>query len=464
MSDNLEQGYKANILIVENEIDNFQTLSNLLVKEGYQVRQAVDRETALSAIATMLPDLILLEVAIPPTNGYEVCGQLKARDSTQEIPIIFLSNLSENLDKTRIFAVVGADYIAKPDRAEEVIARIETHLKLRYLQKQLQQRAQSQLSLQLFDRAIAASPNVIVIADARVTDCPIVYVNPKFEQMTGYSASEVIGKNCRFLQGTDTKQPGLNTIRQALREQKECRVVLRNYRKDGTLFWNDLSISPIRDEAGEVTHYIAVQTDITEYKRIEQERQKYQLSLQQMNMELYQLNQTLHRLANLDGLTGVANRRRFEEHLDQEWRRMFREKSPLSIILGDLDYFKRYNDAYGHLEGDDCLKVVASAITRVVNRPADLVARYGGEEFAIILPNTPTEGALQVAQLIRQEIQKLRIPHQASAVGEYVTMSLGMATKIPTQELLAKELIEAADKALYQAKEQGRNCAVAHLG
>jgi two-component system, cell cycle response regulator len=464
MSDNLERGYKANILIVENEIDNFQTLSNLLVKEGYRIRQAIDRKTALSAIAKMLPDLILLQIETPPTNGYEVCQQLKAKETTQEIPIVFLGNSSEKIDIPRVFEVGGADYIAHPERIEEAIARIQTHLKLSYLQKQLQQRDRPHLNLQLIDRAIAASPNVVVIADAQVPDCPIIYVNPKFEQMTGYSASEVIGKNCRFLQGTDTKQPGLNAIRQALREQKECRVVLRNYRKDGTLFWNDLSISPIRNEAKEVTHFIAVQTDITEYKRMEQERQKYQSSLQQMNMELYQLNQTLHRLANLDGLTGVANRRRFEEHLDQEWRRMFREKAPLSIILGDLDYFKRYNDTYGHLEGDDCLKVVASAITRVVNRPADLVARYGGEEFAIILPSTPSEGAMQVAQSIRQEIQKLKIPHQASAVGEYVTMSLGIATKIPDREILAKELIEAADKALYQAKEQGRNCAVAHLG
>ncbi|NJM89910.1 MAG: diguanylate cyclase [Hydrococcus sp. RU_2_2] len=402
MSDNSEQGDKANILIVENEIDNLHTLSNLLIQEGYQIRQAVDSETALIAIATMLPDLILLAVEIPTTNGYEVCQQLKARETTQEIPVIFLSNPSENIDKARLFGIGGADYIAKPYQAEEIVARIQTQLKLRCLQKQLQAQlnlnklvhkfyAQPQLSLQLIDRAISATPNAIVISDARIANYPIIYVNPRFEQMTGYSASEVIGKNCRFLQRKDRKQVGLNTIRQALREQKECRVVLRNYRKDGSLFWNDLSISPIRDESGEVTHYVAVQTDITEYKRIEQDRQKYQSSLQQMNMELYQLNQTLHHLANMDGLTGVANRRRFEERLEQEWRRMFREQTPLSAILGDLDYFKRYNDTYGHLEGDDCLKTVANAIVRVVNRPADLVARYGGEEFAIILPKMSGE-------------------------------------------------------------------------
>ncbi|NJQ98000.1 MAG: diguanylate cyclase [Hydrococcus sp. CSU_1_8] len=313
-----------------------------------------------------------------------------------------MSNPSENIDKARLFGIGGADYIAKPYQAEEIVARIQTQLKLRFLQKQLQAQlnlnklvhkfyAQPQLSLQLIDRAISATPNAIVISDARIANYPIIYVNPRFEQMTGYSASEVIGKNCRFLQRKDRKQVGLNTIRQALREQKECRVVLRNYRKDGSLFWNDLSISPIRDESGEVTHYVAVQTDITEYKRIEQDRQKYQSSLQQMNMELYQLNQTLHHLANMDGLTGVANRRRFEERLEQEWRRMFREQTPLSAILGDLDYFKRYNDTYGHLEGDDCLKTVANAIVRVVNRPADLVARYGGEEFAIILPKMSGE-------------------------------------------------------------------------
>lgn len=477
----LEQEYKADILVVENEVDNLRALSNRLVDRGYQIRQALDGEMAIMAAQTMPPDLILLDVKLPSLNGYELCQQLKTIETTKKIPVIFLSELDKSFDKARAFAVGGADYIAKPYQPEEVIMRVETQLKLSALQKQLAQKdakleeqlrlneivyrfhPQPQLNLLLLDRAIAATPNGIVITDATAPDNPVIYVNPGFERMTGYSSAEVIGKNCRFLQREDREQPALEIIRQAIRQQKECRVTVRNYRKDGTLFWNDISISPIRDEAGKVTHYIAVQTNITEYKRVEEERKRYQSSLEQMNLELYQLNQTLHRLANSDGLTGVANRRRFEEHLKQEWRRMLREQLPLSVILGDIDYFKTYNDSYGHLEGDDCLKVVARAIDRVVNRPADLVARYGGEEFAIILPNTPAEGAMQVAQSIRKAILQLQIPHQSSPVREYVTMSLGIATQIPTQELSPKNLIEAADQALYRAKEQGRNCAVAQI-
>jgi two-component system, cell cycle response regulator len=472
MSDSLEREYKADILIVDNRSENLDFLSNLLVKQGYRVRQARDGEMALAEIETILPDLIILAIALPN----EICQRLKA------IPIVFLIAAEETFDRAKAIDLGETDYIIQSCQPEEIVARIKTQLKIHLLQKQLKEKEtqlqnqlrlneivyrfhpQPQINLLLLDRAIAATPNGIVISDAMAPDMPIVYVNPGFDRMTGYAAAEVIGKNCRFLQGEDRKQPAIAIMRQAIQQGQECRVTLRNYRKDGTLFWNDVSISPVRDEAGKVTHYIAVQTDISEYKRVEEERQRYQSSLQQMNLELYDLNQKLHRLANSDGLTGVANRRRFEEHLEQEWRRTIRENQPLSIILGDIDYFKPYNDTYGHLVGDDCLKAIAGAINRVVNRPADLVARYGGEEFAIILPNTPVEGTMQVAQLIRQEVQKLRIPHRSSLVADYVTMSLGIATKIPTAQMSPKALIEAADIALYQAKEQGRNCAVSHIG
>ena len=136
---------------------------------------------------------------------------------------------------------------------------------------------------------------------------------------------------------------------------------------------------------------------------------------------------------------------------------MAREQQPLSLILCDVDYFKRYNDTYGHLAGDTCLQRVAGAISRGVKRPADLVARYGGEEFAVVLPNTNALGAVQVAELVRHELNQLMIPHAASAVSKYVSLSLGVSSTIPTQEFSLEQLIAAADKALYEAKEQGRN-------
>jgi len=168
-------------------------------------------------------------------------------------------------------------------------------------------------------------------------------------------------------------------------------------------------------------------------------------------------NAELQRLACLDGLTQVANRRHFNESLEKEWRRMIREKSPIALILCDIDYFKAYNDTYGHLAGDLCLQKVADAIQRAVKRPADLVARYGGEEFAVILPNTNQEGALTVATEIRTYVISLKMIHEQSQASQYVTLSLGVAVTIPKVDSSYQELIKMADVGLYEAKSQGRD-------
>ncbi|MEG5058630.1 diguanylate cyclase [Microcoleus sp. A2-C5] len=207
-----------------------------------------------------------------------------------------------------------------------------------------------------------------------------------------------------------------------------------------------------------------------------------QLAIAIKQAELYQqlqaANLKLERLATLDELTQLANRRRFDQYLDREWRRQEREQMPLSLILCDIDSFKSYNDTYGHPRGDDCLRQVAQAIGNAVDRPADLVARYGGEEFAVILPNTASEGATLVAQHIQLKIAALQIPHAGSQVSLYVTVSLGIATIVPGSESQASILVDAADSAasmvpaskspasilidaadaaLYQAKDAGRD-------
>ncbi|MBW4564497.1 MAG: PAS domain S-box protein [Mojavia pulchra JT2-VF2] len=172
-------------------------------------------------------------------------------------------------------------------------------------------------------------------------------------------------------------------------------------------------------------------------------------------------NEELHRLATLDGLTQIANRRRFDEYLEAEWNRLKRAQLPLSLILFDVDFFKHYNDTYGHLAGDDCLRQVANTLKRVVQRPADLVARYGGEEFTVILPLTEMQGAIHVAQTIRQAVRNLAIPHARSCVSNYVTVSLGIVSILPNSEFSPSDLINAADKALYTAKQQGRDRLIA---
>ena len=186
-----------------------------------------------------------------------------------------------------------------------------------------------------------------------------------------------------------------------------------------------------------------------------------QLAIAIKQSELYhqleKANQELEALAVIDSLTGIANRRKFDEYLASEWLRLSREQAPLSLILCDLDYFKLYNDTYGHPQGDLCLRQVAQTISQMVKRPADLTARYGGEELVIVLPNTNQEGAALLAKKICLKIQALQIPHLASPVDLYVTLSLGVAGCIPHHDSSPQDLVAIADKNLYQAKKMGRN-------
>lgn len=187
------------------------------------------------------------------------------------------------------------------------------------------------------------------------------------------------------------------------------------------------------------------------------ERDEAFRALRESQEQLAQSNIALQRLVAVDGLTGIANRRRFDEFIDTEWKRARRLQTPISVVLSDIDHFKFYNDTYGHLNGDICLKKVAAAFAETLKRPADLAARYGGEEFVMVLPDTPADGAAQIAEAVRANVEALQMPHAKSSVSNVVTLSLGVATMIPHDDSASKQLTEAADKALYAAKETGRN-------
>ncbi len=191
------------------------------------------------------------------------------------------------------------------------------------------------------------------------------------------------------------------------------------------------------------------------------ERDAAFMALREMQRQLEKTNAELQRLSSLDGLTGIANRRQFDTTLDAEWKRIEREHGTLSLILIDIDFFKPFNDTYGHQGGDDCLQRVARILDKTASRPADLVARYGGEEFAVVLPNTDPHGATLVAERVRAAVRALEIPHKGSTVDTHLTISAGIATLTPSNDSGVQMLIELADKALYEAKEQGRNRVIA---
>ncbi|MEA5467053.1 PleD family two-component system response regulator [Leptothoe sp. PORK10 BA2] len=193
------------------------------------------------------------------------------------------------------------------------------------------------------------------------------------------------------------------------------------------------------------------------HQKLKQALGKERLLLQELKIA----NHKLHQLASTDGLTSIANRRVFDERLESEWKRLCREQSPLGLILIDIDCFKAYNDTYGHLNGDKCLCQVANIIHTCVRRPADVAARYGGEEFALILPNTDLEGVICVGKAVQKELQKLAIPHASSIVKPFVTVSIGVVAVLPTLSSSPQTLISWADQALYDAKNNGRNCVVA---
>jgi diguanylate cyclase (GGDEF)-like protein/PAS domain S-box-containing protein len=202
-----------------------------------------------------------------------------------------------------------------------------------------------------------------------------------------------------------------------------------------------------RNEAGEPLALIGFMFDISERKKTEEK-----LLVMQKQLEDYSFR---------DGLTGVSNRRKFDAVLDEEWTLARRNTQPLSLILIDIDFFKQYNDRYGHVQGDECLKGVAAALGSVANRPRDLLARYGGEEFVLVLPATDEAAAQRVSERVRQALFKAQIPHAASSVGQLLTVSQGVGTIIPSSTDTLTTFLDTVDRRLYRAKQSGRDRSVA---
>ena len=296
----------------------------------------------------------------------------------------------------------------------------------------ISRRREQERTLRLRERALHAASNGIVITGIDGRECPIEYVNPAFERITGYSAQEVIGRDSRFMAAPGMDVNERERIRDAITARESINVVFRNMRKNGELFWNDLSITPVLDEHGATTHFIGVIMDVTATK---------------------QRTAHLEHEVNHDALTGLANRNLMWDRLEQALHLSQRQKSMVGVVLIDLNNFKSINDSYGHEAGDVVLKVVARRLQASV-REIDTVARMSGDEFVLVLVNQPSlRFMLRMIERLRQSLtQPVSFMHKEIAVGA----SLGVAV-YPHDGSTAADLVRSADVAMYHAKATGRN-------
>lgn len=305
------------------------------------------------------------------------------------------------------------------------------------------------MKLEILKQAVMDSRDGITISDNCIDDNPLIFVNPAFERMTGYSFEEITNINCRYLQRNDRDQPELELIHNAVKKGEYCLVTLRNYRKDGSMFWNELSISPIHDENGAVSNFIGIQKDVTPRMLIQQQLRDEHQSLEEMKIHFEQLSIK-------DGLTGIYNRRFFDTQFEIQWKIACRNGDSLTLAMIDIDHFKSFNDIYGHQAGDEALIRVADSLNKSFQRGSDFAARYGGEEFVILSNGMTKEQASLYAQTLCQRVRDLKIPHSASSTG-YLTISIGFSVHTFGLRHPSNVLLAQADKALYAAKERGRD-------
>ena len=459
------------ICIVENNYSNLKLLSSLLRENNYEFVVAHSTEEAIKTLHNISVDLILINLT--SKEKLQICQFVQTSESTKNIPMIFMGANQNEINLVKQLNIENLDDIKMPIQADNVLTKIKYHLQIHSLKKQLEsqnQKLQQEISLRekveneleehklMLESLIENLPGMVYYSS---NDCNLNmnFVSDNFYSLTGYQVEELIQNKIIYNQliYSEDRKYLWQERQKALVNNQPFQLIYRIITANKELKWVWEQGKGVYSSDGEVLAIKGLIIDITAQKQVESELTKQNLALQKAEAALIIANQQLQKIARLDGLTGIANRRSFDEHLEKEWRTLTRTQSHLSLILCDIDYFKYYNDFYGHLAGDDCLRKIAQTIKQTIKRSADLVARYGGEEFGIILPNTSDKNVEKVVELVRRAIHKLHINHSASRVSKYVTMSMGVASVIPTKLESPQSLIAKADEALYHAKEKGRD-------
>lgn len=417
------------VLVIDDDEEDYFIVKQLLsriVSPHYVVDWTATIDEAQAKMQDGSYDIYLVDYWLGADTGLDLFNSMDSCDA----PFILLTGLGDVTVDVAAMEAGAADYLVKGEIDANILER-----SIRYAINNFQILEELKQSLEKYEELGVAIRNIstgVVIADAQAPDMPILYVNPAFTKITGYTEAEVIGRNCRFLQGGGTNPDTLELLRASIRKREPFAGVLLNYRKDGTGFWNELRLNPIFDSKGNLTRYVGLQTDITD--RISTEEQ------------------LLHN-ALYDKLTDLPNRTLFLDRLEQALSYAKRNTNyNFSVLFLDIDRFKIINDSFGHPIGDELLIAVAHRLMNCI-RAEDTISRFGGDEFVILLPNTPSlSNAITVANRIHEDIKH---PFKLSSQDITVSVSIGI-TLIQSDYGIAEDVIRDADIAMYRAKSMGR--------
>ncbi len=409
---------QPSILIVDDVADNIRIVAGILQAKDYRIAFATDGASALENAAGTPYDLILLDVMMPGMDGFEVCRRLKQDADTAHVPVIFLTARTDHDSVLQGFESGGVDYITKPFNSAELLARIDTHLRLK--------RAMDEL--RLAEKVFHSLSEAIIITDAANR---IVKINPAFTEITGYQEEEVVGQNPRMLKSGKLEDDFYQKMWGALRDKGVWRGEIWNRRKDGRIYPEWLSISILRGWKGRIENFVGVFSDITQRKQAE-ELIRYQ--------------------AHHDPLTDLPNRTLFRIKLDRALEQARRKGDKLALLFIDLDGFKDVNDKRGHDVGDRLLAETARRLGESM-RSSDVIARVGGDEFVAILPEirSMTEAKVVADKIIGL----LETPYAIEGESSHISGSIGISV-FPDDAEAPHLLVTYADKAMYGAKQAGK--------
>lgn len=301
---------------------------------------------------------------------------------------------------------------------------------------------------ELYRRLLESSPDGVALIDAQAQDQPVIYVNAGFSTLTGYHASELLGRNLRLLQGEDREQDGRHRLREAIRLGESCRVLMRNYRKDGTLFWNDMTMLPLKEPDGRITHLVAYYRDAGDRLRIDPKLARDSLS---------GAHQPTGVAVRDDRLTGLFTLPYLQELLKRDWAIAQREKRSIAVFAIDIDALDLYNATFGRAAGDSAIRRVSHCVSGCLRRSSDVTARIDGGSLMAFAPGLTVEQALALGHVMAERVRELRIHHPRSGVLRYVSVSVGVCAAVPQSDESPASLVEKSQLQLKIAKKAGRN-------